>query len=210
MVGVHRDAVDDVRPADAPQQRGEEAADHGRPLPGGAPARRVVLAPELERDAADDQRGEDQEQRQVEAGEQARVPAGEGRERRAAGRQQPHLVAVPDRADRVDDHALVGLVAAERADQHPDAEVEALEHEVADPQHADQAEPECLQEVGVVHGRLPFFSRRGSGRGVSALSGVSDGESAGLRLRGRGRSRAGTVVRRRSAARRRAACSRRS
>src|SRR5674476_869871 len=85
-----------------------------------------------------------------------RIPAREGREGRPAGGQQPDLVAVPHGPDRMDDHALVGFVAAQRADQHADAEIEALEDEVADPQDADQSEPEGLQEVRVVHGRAPF------------------------------------------------------
>ena len=89
--------------------------------------------------------------REVEAGEEARVPAGEGGERRAAGGQQPDLVAVPDRADRVDDRPLLGVVAADHAHQHADPEVEPLEHEVADPQHADQHEPEGLEEVRIAH-----------------------------------------------------------
>ena len=37
------------------------------------------------------------------------------------------------------------------AQQHPDAEVEALEHEVADPQDRDEDEPDDLQGGVLVH-----------------------------------------------------------
>ena len=60
------------------------------------------LLAELEGDAARDQRDQHEQQRQVEAGEQRRVPGRERREHRRAGHDQPDLVAVPERADRVE------------------------------------------------------------------------------------------------------------
>ena len=110
------------------------------------PARVVPLAPVLERDAADDQRDEDQQQRQVEGAEHGRVPGGERGERGPARGEQPDLVAVPDGADRVDHDPAVGVVAAaEERQQDADAEVEALEDEVARPQHGDGDEPQIRQ-----------------------------------------------------------------
>ena len=88
-------------------------------------------------------REQDCQQRQVEAGEHGRVPAGEGREHRAARGDQPHLVAVPDRPDGVE-HGAAVVSAARRArpagqrHQHADAEVEALEDEEADEQDRDE------------------------------------------------------------------------
>ena len=64
----------------------------------------------LERDPAHDQREQDQQQRQVEAAEQRGVPLRERGERGAAGDEQPDLVAVPDRADGVDQDAALGVV----------------------------------------------------------------------------------------------------
>ena len=156
---VHRYAMDDVGPADAPQQRGATAADRRRPLPAGAPTRVIALAPELERDAARDQAQEDQQQREVKPREQARVPAGEGSERCPASGYEPDLVAIPDRPDRVDERALLGLIAADDTQQRADAEVEALEDEVANPEDGDQDVPECLQEVGG-HVSRPGVARR--------------------------------------------------
>ena len=51
---------------------------------------------------------------------------------------QPDLVAVPQRADRVDGHAPLRLGPADDPVQHPDAEVEALQDEEAGPQHRDE------------------------------------------------------------------------
>ena len=109
---------DDVRERDTPEQRGQSARpDEDRPVP----ARRASVAESrLPRYSNATPRTisatQDQEQREVEAREQRRVPAGEGGERRAAGDEQPHLVAVPHRADRVDQHrALVGVVGRRTA-----------------------------------------------------------------------------------------------
>ena len=61
--------------------------------------------------------------------------AGEGGEDGRAGDDQPHLVAVPEGTDRVDRNAALDVAAADHAVQHPDAQVEALEHEEPGPQH---------------------------------------------------------------------------
>ena len=70
----------------------------------------VHLAAVLERHGPEDQGHQDQQQRQVQRGEQGGVPEREGGEGGAAGGQQPDLVAVPDRADRVEQHAALGVV----------------------------------------------------------------------------------------------------
>ena len=94
---------------------------------------------------------QDRQQRQVQPGEHGGVPCREGREHRPARGDQPHLVAVPDRADGVQHGAAVLLrrhplaTPAERRHQHADAEVEALQHEEAEEQHRDEDEPEFLQ-----------------------------------------------------------------
>jgi hypothetical protein len=58
---------------------------------------------------------------------------------------QPHLVAVPQRADRVHRGPPASLVPAEHPVQHAHAEVEALQQEEAGPQHGDDDEPELGQ-----------------------------------------------------------------
>src|SRR5262249_43191154 len=127
---VDRQAVEEIREADAPDQRRAEAPDGVRPHPDRAPARALALLAPLERDHADDQEEEDEQQGEVEAREHRPVPGGEGGEGRAPGRYEPHFVAVPDRADRLEHLAALPLVPGEERQQHPDPEVEALEQEV--------------------------------------------------------------------------------
>ena len=57
------------------------------------------------RDRAEDQREQQQHEGDVEAGEDGGVGLGEGGEQRPAEGDQPDLVAVPDRADGVDEDA---------------------------------------------------------------------------------------------------------
>ena len=95
-------------------------------------------------DAADDQTDQQQEQRQIEAAEHGGIPVREGRKGRAARGEQPDFVAVPDRADGVDDGAAFLIFFAEEGQEHSHAEVEAFEEEEADPQDGDQNEPKDL------------------------------------------------------------------
>ena len=73
-------AADEVREADAEHQGGQEGSDGGHPVKGVAPLRGRVLRAVLEGDTTDDEAEQHQQQRQVEAGEHRRVPAGESRE----------------------------------------------------------------------------------------------------------------------------------
>ena len=150
-VRVERDAVEEVREPDSPDQRCAEASERVGAKPGGPPARARALPTPFERDDADDQEEEDEQEREVEAREHRRVPAGEGRERRSADDDEPDLVAVPDRADRLEHRLPLALVSGEERQQHADAEVEALEHEVARPEDGDHGEPEDLE----VHAQYP-------------------------------------------------------
>ena len=181
--GVQRHAVDEVGQRDSPDERGADASDRVRPQPGGPPARAVVLLAPLERDHADDQQHEDQQQRDVEAGEHRRVPGREGGEGRAGGDHQPHLVAVPHRSDRLEHQAALALVAGEDREQHPDAEVEPLEQEVAAPEDARsgrtrtprapcQPAPVAGADSRAPAGR-PARRRRRSAAGPRARSGAS-------------------------------------
>ena len=94
-----------------------------------------------------------EQQREVEAREHRPVPGRERREGRAARDDEPDLVPVPDRPDRLEHRPPLALVARQERQQHPDAEVEALEHEVAAPQDGDQDEPEILRGSSVGHRR---------------------------------------------------------
>ena len=60
----------------------------------------------------------------------------------AAGHDQPHLIAVPERADAVDGDPALQVGLADDAVQHAHAEVEALQDEEAGPEEGDDDEPE--------------------------------------------------------------------
>src|SRR6185312_6518387 len=123
---VERDAVEEVGEPDAPDERDAEAAAGVRPHPDAPPARTVALVAPFERDDPDDQEEEDEQQSEVEAREHRPVPGRECRERRAGGDDEPDLVPVPDRADRLEHRASLALVAGNEREQHADAEIEAL------------------------------------------------------------------------------------
>ena len=140
--GVDREPLHEVAQGHADQQRGQQAAHGQQHVPGAPPARAVALAAVLERQAAGDERDQQQHQREVEGREHGGVPAGERGEHGGPGHDQPDLVAVPQRPDRVDGGPALRVVPADGAVQHADAEVEPLQDEKAGPQHRDEDEPE--------------------------------------------------------------------
>ena len=69
-----------------------------------------VLTAKLDGRRAEDQRHEQQHKDVVEPGEDSGVDIGERREQRTAARDEPDLVAVPDRPDGVEQHAALAIV----------------------------------------------------------------------------------------------------
>jgi hypothetical protein len=112
----------------------------------------LLPCPEFERHAAEDQAGEDEEKGDIEVAEQEGIGRGEGGEGSAAGRDQPDLVAVPNRADGVQEEASVRIGTPEKGidDAHP--QIEAVGHEIGRPQDAPQGKPDYL----MVHGCPPI------------------------------------------------------
>ena len=172
-VGVDREPGDHAAEADPEQQRERAAAQRGRPRPRPLPARRRDLLAELERGPARHQRHQHQQQRQIQAGEQRRVPGREGREHRRAGDDQPDLVAVPERADRAQRRPPLALVAADDGVQHADAEVEALQDEEPGPEEGDDDEPEGLERHVSRSGPERLRARSASAAGRAGRSGAS-------------------------------------
>src|SRR4029077_488023 len=82
---VDRQPVQQSGQGDADQQRGQHAARGQQRVPGAAPAGGVALAAVLERHAADDQGGQQQDQREVVGGEHGGVPARERGEHAGPG-----------------------------------------------------------------------------------------------------------------------------
>ena len=169
LVGGDRDAVEQARERDAPEERRADRADRVHPGPERPPAGALGFAPPLEREHAHDQERKDEQEREVEAREHRRVPDRERGERRPARDHEPDLVAVPQRPDRLEHRATVRLAPAEDRQQHADTEVESLEHEVRGPEEGEQAEPEDLER----HAQYA-----GAGRGAPSSSGPTSGGSS--------------------------------
>ena len=104
-----------------------------------------AFAAPLEREDAHDQQHEDEEECDVEAREHRRVPDRKGGEGRPAGDDEPDLVSVPERPDRLEHRLTVVLIPAQDGEEHPDPEVEALGHEVPGPKEAEEREPDDLE-----------------------------------------------------------------
>jgi len=140
-----RQPREDRGEGDAPDEGGQHRAEDDPGIAPAAPPVGVHLAAPFEGDGAEDQRDDDEEQREVEAGEHRGVPLGERGEHGAGGGDEPHLVAVPHGADRGDHGGTAALVLAEDRQEHPHAEVESLEEEVPGEEHGDEDEPQDLE-----------------------------------------------------------------
>ena len=93
-------------PTATPNRRGRhEAAGKQRPVPGRPPARVFPLGAVFERDGPEDQRSQQHEHRQIKPGEgdvhRLRRP---GSKDRPAPEDEPDLVTLPGRPDRIDGH----------------------------------------------------------------------------------------------------------
>ncbi len=126
-----------------------------RPQPAHAPR----LGAELEGHAAQDEPAQHDDDGQVEGPEQHRVGGREDAEQRRPRDDQPCLVAVPHGRHRVHHGAAVPLGWGEE-EQHADAEVEAVEHDVEQEREAEGGGPERHHGVGL--------TRPGSGAGRPA------------------------------------------
>ena len=93
----------EVRDGNAPQERGNHTADRQRARPAAFPLVVVAVMTELERHTAQDERDEHEEERDVERAEHRRIDVRKRREHRAARRDHPHLVAVPNGTDGLND-----------------------------------------------------------------------------------------------------------
>ena len=106
---------------------------------------------ELEGDAAQDEGGEHEEERNVEGAEHRRIDMRESRKRGTARRNHPDLVAVPDRTDAADDLRAVALLVGDECEERADAIVKTLEEEESCKEDDDQHEPKNI----VVHSYFP-------------------------------------------------------
>jgi hypothetical protein len=151
---INRHTPRNVAHRHADEQARQNAA-HAEPdVPHLPPPAHRLLAAKLNGGSAENQGHEQQNERQVKAGEDRRVNIGERRKQRAAPSDQPDFIAVPHRADGVE-HDAPFLIRLGEQMQRADAQVEAVQHSVAGEQHADENEPGRVEiERAEVHALL--------------------------------------------------------
>ena len=107
-----------------------------------APYAHVDMVAQLQADAAQDQQPKHDHQRQVKAAEGRCVKQRKSKIERAAAGQQPHLVPVPHRPNARKRGFALGFVSHQEQMQHADAEIESVEHHVADDHDCDEPKPD--------------------------------------------------------------------
>src|ERR1019366_5967537 len=138
---VERDAADHVPQGGAEEdsEQGAGAGEHG--VPERLPDRAFDVIAELDGYAAQDEEPEHDHQRQIESAEAGGVERGEGEEQRAAGGEQPDLIAVPDGADGAEYGAAFFVGARDQQVGDAGAEIEAIQHHVSGEHQGDEAKP---------------------------------------------------------------------
>src|SRR5690348_15901327 len=190
-VGIDRQALKDVAERQAKQQREPDLRNGEDAIPGRSPVRPFLLGAELERYGAQDQHEQDERECEVEPGEQRGVDEREHREQHAPADHEPDLVAVPDRADAVEEGPPLVVGPGQGDQKDPDAHVEPIEDQVARDDEDEEEEPDVVEghfdsPASAARGRRLKMSRNVSGSVPTATvstSSSSSGPSWILRLR---------------------------
>ena len=153
---MKRHALQQVAERHANHQRRHEAAEENAPVPQLTPAHIFDFRAVVKTDRAEEKRGQHQNHRHIEAGKGRRIDHWPGGEQRAAGGDQPHLVAVPVRRDTVNHDAAFGIGATQNARQHSHAHIETVGDREANQQHADQQPPDKTYNFIIQHSWLLY------------------------------------------------------
>ena len=145
VVKMEGHALQQVAEGHAEDQRWHRAPHEQAPVPGAAPARVVDLAAIVEPHRPEEQCPQHGQHGPVETGEGRRIDQRPGGEDGAAAGDEPHLVAVPVRADGVDDDAALDVILADEGQQGAHAHVVAVHDGEADEQHTHQQPPDELE-----------------------------------------------------------------
>ena len=167
FIDVERHALQQVAEGHTNHQRRHEATDEDAPVPHVAPAGVLDLGTVVKTDRTEEQRSQHQNHRHIEARERCGVNHRPGREQRAAGGDQPHLVTVPVRSDGVDHNPTLGVVTAEETGEHAHPHVEPVGDSEANQQNANQQPPDKTQYFIIDHLTTPVLAcRLNSRRGL--------------------------------------------
>ena len=141
-VGLKRHAAQDVGEGRAVEDGEQSAGEAEDAVEEREPDADVDVVAELEADAAQDEKPEHDHERQIEAAEGRGIEKREGEVERAAAGEKPDFVAIPDGADGMKGGFALRVVAGKEEVQYADAEVEAVEDDVADDHYGNQPEPD--------------------------------------------------------------------
>src|SRR5262249_52374336 len=121
---------------------------------------------ELEGDAAEDEREQHRDDRQIERRHDDRIGPGKGDPEAAAAEHEPGLVSIPIRRDRIH-HLVTQALAASHREQDADAEIETVEDHVEPDSGGEQAHPDHREIVAHAH-------RDASGKAARAATPVAE------------------------------------
>ena len=157
IIEMERGSQQKIAKGDAEHQGWDDAGNKKHDVPASPPRRRVDLAAKGQRDRTQDQAEENQHHREIKARERRRVEQRPGGENRPAAKNEPDLIAFPDRSDHVEQHAALGFRPGNERIQHGDAKIEAVHDGEADKQHAKQRPPNDAQgSIVEQHGDASF------------------------------------------------------
>ena len=108
---------------------------------------------ELKSHAAYDQCDQHKQQCQIEAAEHRGIPVREGRKHRAARREEPDFIAVPEWPNGAGNNSPLFLVSGDERQKHSHSIVEAFQEEEAGKQDDNQEKPQDVE----IHALAPFL-----------------------------------------------------
>src|SRR5713226_3262453 len=172
----HPEAVDEGAQRDALRERRDVGAPGERLVPE-RPVRFVRLEAEFESDAAPDQARQHKEDWDVERAEQHGISEREDSNQRGSSQNQPGLVAIPDRRDRLHHGVAIAPVADER-EEDADSEIETVHHHIHHQPEADDHGP----DDGKIDAHRYLLLPPGKSIAGSMRSGTADRGRAGRPL----------------------------
>src|SRR5258707_15083425 len=95
-------------------------------VPEGPPARIGNLVAEPEPDRTKDERSKNEKHGDVEARERGGIDRRPCREHRATTEDQPDLIAVPERSNRIDRNASLDVSTSDVGQQHRNSQIETM------------------------------------------------------------------------------------
>ena len=154
LIEMKRQSEEEISEGHAEQERRHRPAEEQRPVPGVSPAGISDLIAVTESDRSQDERDQQHEHRQIQPREGRRIQQRPGGKHRAACEDEPHLVAIPHRLDRLEQRPPLLVGASHEAERGADTEIEPIHDRKADQERAEDQPPDHPERFIVGHGSL--------------------------------------------------------